>query len=115
MSFGGPRSHPLAETHAYTNTGQVLTDVQRRVQHPVVRWMAATLDCKSAWGPNADRRGNLLKFQVLVGSRFGADLHRPPERVDGLGMPASENLDMSGLSGQVNFLAGSTIKTLDRG
>ena len=26
------------------NTGQVLTDVQRRVQHPVVRWMAATLD-----------------------------------------------------------------------
>ena len=26
------------------NTGQVLTDVQRRIQHPVVRWMAATLD-----------------------------------------------------------------------
>jgi predicted phage-related endonuclease len=26
------------------NTGQVLTGVQRRVQHPVVRWMAATLD-----------------------------------------------------------------------
>jgi hypothetical protein len=26
------------------NTGQVLTQVQRRVQHPVVRWMAATLD-----------------------------------------------------------------------
>src|ERR1700686_4665819 len=26
------------------NTGQVLTAVQRRVQHPVVRWMAATLD-----------------------------------------------------------------------
>src|SRR5271169_6465124 len=26
------------------NTGQVLTDVQRRVQQPVVRWMAATLD-----------------------------------------------------------------------
>ena len=26
------------------NTGQVVTDVQRRVRHPVVRWMAATLD-----------------------------------------------------------------------
>jgi predicted phage-related endonuclease len=26
------------------NTGQVVADVQRRVQHPVVRWMAATLD-----------------------------------------------------------------------
>jgi len=26
------------------NTGQVLTDVQRRVFHPVKRWMAATLD-----------------------------------------------------------------------
>src|SRR3984893_18060388 len=26
------------------NTGHVLTGVQRRVKHPVVRWMAATLD-----------------------------------------------------------------------
>ncbi len=26
------------------NTGQVVTEVQRRVQHPVLRWMAATLD-----------------------------------------------------------------------
>lgn len=26
------------------NTNQVITDVQRRVQHPVNRWMAATLD-----------------------------------------------------------------------
>src|SRR5271168_473652 len=26
------------------NTGQVLKDVQRRIRHPVVRWMAATLD-----------------------------------------------------------------------
>src|SRR5213083_2967468 len=31
--------------HWYTrNTGQVVTDVQRRVFHPVKRWMAATLD-----------------------------------------------------------------------
>src|SRR5215813_7266004 len=26
------------------NTGQILTDVQRRIRHPVLRWMAATLD-----------------------------------------------------------------------
>ena len=26
------------------NTGQAITDVQRQVQHPVLRWMAATLD-----------------------------------------------------------------------
>jgi predicted phage-related endonuclease len=27
-----------------TNTGQVITDVQRQIRHPVLRWMAATLD-----------------------------------------------------------------------
>ena len=26
------------------NSGQVVTDIQRRVRHPAVRWMAATLD-----------------------------------------------------------------------
>jgi predicted phage-related endonuclease len=26
------------------NTGQVLTDVQRQIKHPVLRWMAATVD-----------------------------------------------------------------------
>jgi hypothetical protein len=26
------------------NTGQVITDVQKRIRHPVLRWMAATLD-----------------------------------------------------------------------
>src|ERR1700733_12954435 len=26
------------------NTGQVITDIQRRIRHPVVRWMGATLD-----------------------------------------------------------------------
>src|ERR1700691_3972446 len=26
------------------NTGQVITDVQRRVFHPALKWMAATLD-----------------------------------------------------------------------
>jgi predicted phage-related endonuclease len=27
-----------------SNTGQLLTDVQRQIRHPVLRWMAATLD-----------------------------------------------------------------------
>jgi predicted phage-related endonuclease len=27
-----------------SNTGQTITDVQRRVQHPTVRWLAATVD-----------------------------------------------------------------------
>jgi predicted phage-related endonuclease len=26
------------------NTGQVITDIQKRIRHPAVRWMAATLD-----------------------------------------------------------------------
>jgi len=26
------------------NTGQAIKDVQRRVNHPVIRWMSATLD-----------------------------------------------------------------------
>jgi len=26
------------------NTGKIITDIQRRVQHPALRWMAATLD-----------------------------------------------------------------------
>jgi hypothetical protein len=26
------------------NTGQVITDIQKRVQHPALRWMVATLD-----------------------------------------------------------------------
>ena len=27
-----------------TNTGQVITDIQRRIRHPILRWMGATLD-----------------------------------------------------------------------
>ena len=37
-------TEPLNRHWFERNTGQVLTQVQRRVQHPVVRWMAATLD-----------------------------------------------------------------------
>ena len=40
----GVVTEPLNRHWFERNTGQVLTGVQRRVQHPVVRWMAATLD-----------------------------------------------------------------------
>ena len=37
-------TEPLNRLWYERNTGQVLAGVQRHVQHPVVRWMAATLD-----------------------------------------------------------------------
>src|SRR5271170_8212557 len=37
-------TEPLNRRWYERNAGQVLTGVQSRVQHPVVRWMAATLD-----------------------------------------------------------------------
>ena len=37
-------TEPLNRLWYERNTGQVLTAVQSRVQHPAVRWMAATLD-----------------------------------------------------------------------
>ena len=39
------RSPKHLNRHWYErNTGQAVTEVQRRVLHPVIRWMAATLD-----------------------------------------------------------------------
>jgi predicted phage-related endonuclease len=37
-------TEPLNRHWFERNTGHVITDVQRRVQHPVIRWIAATLD-----------------------------------------------------------------------
>src|SRR5215510_7544440 len=37
-------TEPLNRHWFERNTGHVITDVQRRVQHPVLRWMGATLD-----------------------------------------------------------------------
>src|SRR5450830_735051 len=37
-------TEPLNRTWYERNTGQAVKDVQRRVLHPVIRWMAATLD-----------------------------------------------------------------------
>ena len=40
----GRVTEPLNRSWYERNTGQVLTDVQRHVRHPAVRWIAATLD-----------------------------------------------------------------------
>ena len=40
----GTVTEPLNRAWFERNTGQVIRDVQSRVTHPVVRWMAATLD-----------------------------------------------------------------------
>jgi len=40
----GVVTEPLNRLWFERNTGQVLTAIQRRVRHPIVRWMAATLD-----------------------------------------------------------------------
>ena len=37
-------TEPLNRQWFERNTGQVITQVQRRVEHPVIRWLAATLD-----------------------------------------------------------------------
>jgi predicted phage-related endonuclease len=40
----GLATEDLNRSWYQTNSGQVLTDIQRRIRHPVLRWMAATLD-----------------------------------------------------------------------
>src|SRR5215471_13040776 len=40
----GVVTEPLNRHWFERNTGRAITDVQKRIQHPVVRWMGATLD-----------------------------------------------------------------------
>jgi hypothetical protein len=40
----GTATEPLNRQRYERNTGNGISDVQKRVQHPVIRWMAATLD-----------------------------------------------------------------------
>jgi predicted phage-related endonuclease len=40
----GVATEPLNRAWYERNTGNAVTDVNRRVRHPVIRWMAATLD-----------------------------------------------------------------------
>jgi predicted phage-related endonuclease len=49
------------------NTGQVIKDVQRRVQHPVLRWMAATLDGR------IDGTGAVFEAKFMLPWSFSED------------------------------------------
>src|SRR5881398_218131 len=40
----GVATEPLNRHWFERNTGQALKDIQRRIRHPVIRWMGATLD-----------------------------------------------------------------------
>src|SRR6202171_484072 len=40
----GVVTEPLNRLWYERNTGQAITDVQRRIRHPVNRWLGATLD-----------------------------------------------------------------------
>ena len=40
----GTVTEPLNRHWYERNSGQVIKDIQKRIQHPVIRWMAATLD-----------------------------------------------------------------------
>ena len=47
------------------NTGQTLTDVQRQVRHPALRWMAATLDGRVKGGGTLRDRGSVYGATVV--------------------------------------------------
>src|SRR5436190_3082174 len=55
------------------NSGQVLTDVQRRIRHPALRWMAATLDGRVE-ATGAVFEAKFMLPCVLGGSR-GREIH----------------------------------------
>ena len=58
------------------NTGQVVTAVQRRVQHPVIRFLAATLD-GMVEGTGAVFESKFMLPVVVLRRGGGAKIHRP--------------------------------------
>ena len=57
----GPVTEDLNRRWYELNSGQVIIDVQRRVRHPAVRWMAATLD-----GRVESQRGGALRSKFYA-------------------------------------------------
>src|ERR1700686_3458343 len=53
------------------NTGQVITDVQKRVRHPGLRWMAATLDGR------VESSGAVFEAKFML---RGRSRRRPPPK-----------------------------------
>src|SRR5436190_13852898 len=61
------------------NTGYAITDVQRQIQHPVIKWMAATLDGLIDPG-GADRKSTRLNSSHTVSSYAVFCLKKKNER-----------------------------------
>ena len=56
------------------NTGQVITDIQRRVFHPALKWMAATLDGRVA-GSDAVFEVEVHAAVVVLGGSGSHQVH----------------------------------------
>src|SRR5207245_6033817 len=71
----GVVTEPLNRHWFERNTGKTLKDIQRRIRHPVIRWMAATLD-----GVIAETRAVIeakLMLPWSVAEEGAADKYRP--------------------------------------
>ena len=68
------------------NTGQVITDVQRQIRHPVLRWMAATLDGRVQGSEAVFEAKFMLPWSFSEEAR-GAEIHAaaPAQYVGGGG------------------------------
>ena len=56
------------------NTGHVITDVQRRIRHPILSWMAATLDGRIQ-GSEAVFESEVYAALVVLGGSGGREIH----------------------------------------
>ena len=85
----GVVTEPLNRHWFERNTGQVLTSVQRHAQHPVVRWMAATLDgvvkasgavfeAKFTLPWSFSEEGAAEKYLPQLHTRFGSPMPNSP-------------------------------------
>ena len=69
-------TEPLNRHWFERNTGYVITQVQRQVQHPVLRWMAATLD-GMVEGSRRSVRSEIHAAVVVLGGGSGGEAHGP--------------------------------------
>ena len=56
------------------NTGQVLIDIQQQIRHPVLRWMAATLDGRVE-AQRGRVRGQVHAAVVVLGRSGSGEIH----------------------------------------
>jgi predicted phage-related endonuclease len=70
------------------NTGQVVTEVQRQLFHPVRRWMAATLD-GMIQATGAVFEAKFIAAVVVLGGSRGREAHGPPQLQHNMWVTAS--------------------------